>query len=1118
MSPDVASHQYSGRVAESFRRALGTPNLPRTACFQTVSRLQTRLESLKTLCLSAALASAGFTWPVPDGSPLNPEYRTIGQSGCYTVNQRCFCCGDSWMAFLYSFPEKHVSFRRCTLAQQVGQFVNPVLQALRRLGGSAKPAQVCDEVARDMGLEGTATLEEKLSTGASRFANKIAWVRLYLVLTGYLDRSKRGVWTLTDKGMHAPKFSDSEVNELLLSIQRQSKKIRESDESTVEPSVDFEELDDNEETKSFTWKPIFSEITNRLLEFRESSQALVTLLSEMKTQSLPVSALLDRDAHGNELLLQEIDPFTFLGNFNRGVTDANRTAMFKFLKVKWDLKSPVPNDFDGIPFMNTLNSWFMPYQADRQPDHVDTLWQMFEHAMQLHRDSELDTQLFDRCLELSHVGIAYLTMGLFWTRPDRFAALDKNNLALAASSGIEPKRPKTGKDYVTWLKKVVECFGGDFSEFSYTAHRAAERPDTDKSPLASPYDLLFGDLSRANRVLDYFAKVFRTLGAGEIEPESRISIGISQWSGQRIRMRLIYAKWAVFGYRRKNGMRSYQIVLPGNHAQAVGLQETFEFQERIAGVTYVLGWIQDTEFERQYDALLPAITATLRVIREQFTHWKSSPYSASNRRALYALIVDTNSRALGLATPLEADGSECDDSFWQNDDEAARLEVAPSRIAEGLGPKRWWLNANPTQWNPAEVPIGTEEWYSVHGESGSLRRLPQAFQQARPGDALLIYITSPQRYLWGRGTITAGVAETDGEQIRFRLDESFANRLSLEKMKTEVGLSKCIPLVQPQGSLFPLTESQYSILLEMTSCRPEVSQIQSQPYGNEDAMRDLFMPAEKLDGIIRLLKKKQNVVLQGAPGTGKTFVARRIAWLLIEEMDESRTSMVQFHQSTTYEDFVQGYRPDGNGGFALKNGTFYEFCRRAMLEPTRAFVLIIDEINRGNLSKVFGELMMLIEPDKRDAAYALPLSYAASADETFFVPPNVYLIGTMNTADRSLSLVDYALRRRFAFVELDPGFDSIVFDATLQKRGASPELVAKIRTRMNALNHLIEGDPGNLGRGYRIGHSFFVPSSAMTADELWLDDIINFEIVPLIEEYWIDDPKKRSHALQIVRG
>lgn len=1004
------------------------------------------------------------------------------------------------------------------MAQQVGQFVNPVLQALKRLGGSARPAQVCDQVARDLGLEGTSTLEERLTTGASRFANKIAWVRLYLVLTGYLDRSKRGVWTLTEKGMNAPVFSDSEVSELLLEVQRKSKKIRESDESTEEPDVDFEEFDGNEETNSFTWKPIYAEISNRLLEYREANHDLVNILIEMKEQGLTVSPLLDRDADGKELTLQEIDPFTFLANFNRGVTHANRTAMFHFLKAKWDLKSPVPNDYDGIPLVNAQNSWLMPFKADRQPDHVDTLWQLFEHVLRLETNALLDTDLFDRCLELSHVGPAYLTMGMFWVRPDRFAALDKNNLAFAASLGITPKKPKSGKDYITWLEKLVENFGRDLADFSYRAHQAAATPDTDEVELAPPYDVLFGDLNHASRVLDHFATVVRALGAGETEPDSRISIGIKQWSSQRIRMRLVYAKWAVFGFRMNNGVGSYQIVLAADHEQTDGLQNRFEFQERIDDVAYVLGWIQETVFEERYSELLPVMTEALAAIRDQFTHWTSSPYAASNRPALYPLILDANSRAQAIRIPLEPNAPVDTDMVGEIDDDIPELGTTPSAGTGRVGKKLWWLNANPSQWNPAEVPIGTEESYSVHGANGSLRRLPQAFQQARPGDPLLIYVTSPHRYLWGRGTITAGMAETEGQQIQFRLEESFENRVPLEQMKAEVALAKCIPLIQPQGSLFPLTESQYSALLEMTSSHSDETPAQTRPYSKDDALQDLFMSAAKLDGIVRLLKKKQNVILQGAPGTGKTFVARRIAYLLMEEMDECRAPMVQFHQSTTYEDFIQGYRPDGKGGFSLKNGTFYEFCRRAMLEPAKAFVFIIDEINRGNLSKVFGELMMLIEPDKRDLGYALPLSYAASAGETFFVPPNVYLIGTMNTADRSLSLVDYALRRRFAFVELDPNFDSPVFSDTLQKRGASPELVAKIRSRMNALNQLIEEDASNLGRGYRIGHSFFVPSSDTDVDELWLDDIINFEIVPLIEEYWIDDQKKRSQALRIVRG
>ena len=188
-----------------------------------------------------------------------------------------------------------------------------------------------------------------------------------------------------------------------------------------------------------------------------------------------------------------------------------------------------------------------------------------------------------------------------------------------------------------------------------------------------------------------------------------------------------------------------------------------------------------------------------------------------------------------------------------------------------------------------------------------------------------------------------------------------------------------------------------------------------------------------------------------------------------------------------------------------------------MLRPDKPFVFIIDEINRGNLSKVFGELMMLIEADKREAKFAMPLSYSAAADDTFFVPPNVYLIGTMNTADRSLSLVDFALRRRFAFIELDPGFDSPEFASYLQFKGIDDIVIGQVITRMTRLNELIRNDSNNLGRGYCIGHSFFVPDDE-DLPASWLSDIIEYEIVPLIEEYWVDDEKKRNQGLAIVRG
>lgn len=276
------------------------------------------------------------------------------------------------------------------------------------------------------------------------------------------------------------------------------------------------------------------------------------------------------------------------------------------------------------------------------------------------------------------------------------------------------------------------------------------------------------------------------------------------------------------------------------------------------------------------------------------------------------------------------------------------------------------------------------------------------------------------------------------------------------------------------------------------------------PYTKEDFLTDVFITEDKYETITSLLWRKKNLILQGAPGVGKTFTAKRLAYSLMGERDTSRVKMLQFHQSYSYEDFVMGYRPNGTG-FELKKGPFYQFCVDALKNPSKSYYFIIDEINRGNLSKIFGELLMLIESDKRGEEVTLTYS-----DEPFSVPENVYIIGMMNTADRSIAIIDYALRRRFCFVELEPAFESEKFKAYLMFQGASEELVDKIKRKMGSINSEITKDV-NLGKGFRIGHSYF---SNYSASESWYEEIIKYEIEPLINEYWFDEEEKAKNYIE----
>lgn len=419
------------------------------------------------------------------------------------------------------------------------------------------------------------------------------------------------------------------------------------------------------------------------------------------------------------------------------------------------------------------------------------------------------------------------------------------------------------------------------------------------------------------------------------------------------------------------------------------------------------------------------------------------------------------------------------------------------------------LGAYPTK---NEIVAALEKGYGAGAHRNDAHALWQFSRDMNVGD--IVYVKRGMGTIVGRGTVTSDYEFDDDASDGYPHTRSVewdrkgawvypgTGKAKRAPMKTLTDITPQTTLVENMIELFEEGEEE--------GREPVAQPSRSLPaYTKDDFLAEVFLDADGYESLISLLRHKKNVVLQGAPGVGKTFMAKCLAYSLMGVKDPDRVELVQFHQSYAYEDFIMGYRPSANGGFELKTGAFYDFCEKAREDDEQDYFFIIDEINRGNLSKVFGELFMLIEPDKRGASMRLLYS-----DERFSVPDNVYLIGMMNTADRSLAMLDYALRRRFAFYEVQPAFDSFGF-----KERMSAIANAKLESLLYAIQRLNDAiaDDDALGRGFRIGHSYFCSIDEADVDRS-LSEIVDYELAPLLEEYWFDDVDTAQRWIRELRN
>ncbi len=835
----------------------------------------------------------------------------------------------------------------------------------------------------------------------------------------------------------------------------------------------------------FTWIPIHKEAARRMLDLPEPQKELLAVLREMGQKGLKTILLEDWDGKAS-LPLAGIDPLTFLASFNRGITDENRKENWRYLKLKWNLSADVPDDFAGIPIVNNMSSWFFAWVEDRAKNDIELLWELVRQAVDRPIE-QVDESLFDQCREIKAVTIKKLTMGLFWANPDQFLPCDRKTKAFVEQKGVTEK-PVDYDSYRRWLEAVRSKVGTDYPKISLDAHIWATEHGEDD------------DTDDEEEKTRHFQRVWVVApGSKASEWETFYNTGIIGIGWENLTdLRQFKDKEAIRKKLQESEADSSKVNDTLACWQFAHVMQPGDILFAKKGVKKVVGY-GIVQGDYGYDPKRGWFKHVRSVKWLANGEWKlpeahQLPTKTLTNITKYQDLVDTLAKLVGLDL-----GS------------VEKPLQPPTKTSAGENVSYWWLNANPQIWSFEELSIGERQTYTSHNDNGNKRQKYKHFQQVKSGDILVGYVTSPQREIVGICRITKGLHETEeGEGIEFEKIERLKKPVLYETLKGIPELEKCEPLVNHQGSLFSLKEEEYEAIRGLIDETNPAETPAPKPYTKQTAMEGLFLPEAQFDEALAALREKKNVVLQGPPGVGKTFVAWRLARALIGSDDPQRIEMIQFHQSYSYEDFIQGFRPTSKGTFDLRYGIFHQFCRRAQREESshHPYVFVIDEINRGNLSKIFGELMMLIEADKRGSEFAIPLAYASGSDDKFYIPANLYLIGTMNTADRSLAMVDYALRRRFRFLTLRPEFASAAFEKYLEKNGVDRGLVKRIIERMRALNDAIAADTKNLGPGYQIGHSYFCPQNGIRPDESWYRRVVESEIVPLIQEYWFDDEKK----------
>ena len=814
---------------------------------------------------------------------------------------------------------------------------------------------------------------------------------------------------------------------------------------------------------AYTWIPFYKEFAQKLLQFRNDRQPLIDWIYSSIDGSLIKHF---KDAPDGRRV-PDTDPFTVMAIINRGITFDKKVELCNKFKIFLNISSSVPQDFSGVPEMNNQRSNFIGFVDRRKDGDIERLWNVFENAV-LDKDIEDSYNALNGQFLIKYI----LTIGLFWIRPDKYLALDGNNRKKLVSFGVASFDGNfvPYKEYKRIIERLdtkmqsgeIGCTNyAEFSQLAYKQNDGASKRDVSmegsktywlyspgegasKWPLCTSAGLMCIGWDELGDLSEYASREEMRDAIKSYYPTDgsavNDSLAVWQFANEMKPGDVVFAK---------RGM--YKIIGRGI------VESDYMFNDNLTDFKHIrkVKWTDVGE----WDAIGKNAMKTLTNITS-YTEYVEK---------LNQLIDGTSEQ------PVEA-----------------------------IDKQYWWLVANPKIWSITGMKIGEEQSYSLYNENGHKRNVFQNFLDAKAGDIVLGYESSPTKQVVCLLTISK---ENDGEELYFRMTEKLPTPIDFSTLRNTPGLEKMEYMRNQQGSFFKVTADEYDIIMELVRGEnPLPKKEVNEPYTDKNFLEEVFVTESEFYKLRNLLLRKKNLILQGAPGVGKTFAAKRLAYAIMGEKDDSRVMQVQFHQNYSYEDFVMGYKPNENGGFNLNYGIFHKFCRRASIDKERPYFFIIDEINRGNLSKIFGELLMLIENDYRDKP--IQLSYN---DETFAVPSNIYIIGMMNTADRSLAMIDYALRRRFSFFEMKPGFETDSFNNYILG-WSSPKLRSLIKAIIE-LNEVISDDD-SLGSGFCIGHSYLCNFD----NGYDLDSIVEYDIIPMLREYWFDNDERFNQEAQKLRN